>query len=229
MGPSIHKADQIICVSGFTLEEVSHFFPDSAKRCQTIHEAAEAPEKPLTTLPGYARKPYLLFVGTLEPRKNLSRVLEAYASLTDNSTSSLVLVGGQGWGDQRLEELVAELGLQDRVTMPGFVTDTELNALYEHAQCLLMPSIYEGFGLPALEAMQHGTPVIFSSNTSLEEVVGEGGLAVNPESTESIASAIREITQKETRTVLSRAARERASRFSWEVAARDTLKILTGD
>lgn len=225
MGPSIQKADQVICVSGFTAKEVNHFYPKAIDKCTVVYEAADLPPLSTESLPDEVKEPYLLFVGTLEPRKNLARLLKAYASLNKHEAPSLVLVGGQGWGDLVLEKTVNDLDLTTRVQLLGYVSDDELQTLYSKASCLLMPSLYEGFGLPALEAMQHGVPVIYSKGTSLEEVVGPGGISVNPGSADEIASAILSLTSADS-SALSNNARNQAARFSWDTAIQQTLELL---
>ena len=224
MGPSIQKADQVICVSGFTAKEVSHFYPAATDKCTVVYEAADLPPLSSESLPDEVREPYLLFVGTLEPRKNLARLLKAYASLDEHKVPDLVLVGGQGWGNLTLEETLNNLDLTNRVKLLGYVPDDELQSLYSKASCLLMPSLYEGFGLPALEAMQHGVPVIYSKGTSLEEVVGPGGVCVDPDSIEDIARAILAVSSEANN--LSSRARNQATRFSWDTAAEQTLEVL---
>ncbi len=226
MGPSIRSADRVICVSRFTASEVSRYYPSAIGKCQVIHEAAE----PNVSVDRRSREMparYNLFVGTLEPRKNLPRLLRAYALLKDDSqVPHLVLVGGKGWGGEDLPGLVNRLGLQDRVSMPGHVAESELQSLYAGAESLIMPSLYEGFGLPVLEAMQHGVPAIVSSTSSLPEVAGDGGLLVNPYSERELAAAIQRMAHEpELRDELAARAALRASRFSWQRAAEETLAL----
>ena len=226
MGPSIRKADRVICVSRFTASEVSRYYPSAVGKCQVIHEAAEediAVARPAGNLP----PDYLLFVGTLEPRKNLPRLLKAYARLREDAAiPPLVIVGGGGWGGEDLPGLVASLELADRVVLCGYVSDAELQAIYAGARCLLMPSLYEGFGLPVLEAMQHGVPAIASSTSSLPEVVGDAGLLINPYSEAELASAMaRMVHEPGLRADLSIRSAARAAEFSWRRAAEDTLAL----
>ncbi|MEP5766287.1 MAG: glycosyltransferase family 1 protein [Halieaceae bacterium] len=226
MSPSIRSADQVICVSRFTASEVSRYYPTAVGRCRVIHEAAEeavAIAPPPIDLPGQ----YLLFVGTLEPRKNLPRLLQALAALRDDpAVPPLLIVGGSGWGGEDLPRLIAELDLKDRVRLCGHVSDAELQGLYAGAHCLLMPSLYEGFGLPLLEAMQHGVPVIASSTSSLPEVAGDAGLLINPYSVAELADAIRRMVHEpELHARLSQRAGLRAAQFSWRRAAEETLQL----
>ena len=138
----------------------------------------------------------------------------------------LVIVGGSGWGGEDLPKMIADLGLQDRVHLSGYVSDAELQSVYTRAHGLLMPSLYEGFGLPVLEAMQHGVPVIASSTSSLPEVVGDAGLLINPYSEEEMASAIQRLVKDEAlHADLSARAQGRVEQFSWQRAAAETLEL----
>jgi glycosyltransferase involved in cell wall biosynthesis len=226
MGPSIRSADRVICVSRFTAGEVSCYYPWASGKCRVILEAAVAvpgPGQPPQGLP----ENYLLFVGSLEPRKNLRRLLGAYASLrADPALPPLLIVGGKGWGNVDLESAIRRLGLEDRVRVLGYVSDADLHGIYASAQALIMPSLYEGFGLPVLEAMQYGVPVIASSTGSLPEVVGAAGLLVNPFSEAELAGAVqRLIHEPGLHASLSARALEHVQGFSWERAARETLAL----
>jgi len=226
MGPSIATADKVICVSKFTASEVSRYYPAAIGKCRVIHEAAEE-SVVIDMLPRGMPSRFLLFVGTLEPRKNLPRLLRAFARLRDDATvPPLVIVGGGGWGGEDLPRLIEQLDLQERVILSGYVSDAQLQALYAAAHCLLMPSLYEGFGLPVLEAMQHGVPVIASSTSSLPEVVGDAGLLVNPYAETEIAGAIQRLVHDtDLHQQLSARARTRSEGFSWQQAARETLAL----
>jgi len=228
MPPSLRKAAGIIAVSEFTASEIRREYPDCAPRCVVIPEAAELPVTHYEQSFPLPSQPYLLFVGTPEPRKNLPRLLEAYAMARQRGLeAALVLVGAGGWGDFSLEDTVSTLGIRDHVHLRGRVSDAELDALYSGALALTMPSLYEGFGLPALEAMCHGVPVIASDNSALVEVVRDGGLLVDPESVESIADAILRVSADGTlRQRLSEQARWQASGYSWDRSAEETLAAL---
>jgi glycosyltransferase involved in cell wall biosynthesis len=219
-------ADQVICVSRFTASEVSRYYPAAVGKLQVIHEAAE--RHPCGgRLPVDLPEDFLLFVGTLEPRKNLPRLLRAYARLRDDpDVPPLVIVGGTGWGGEDLPGMIETLALSGRVHLSGYVSDGELQCIYSAARALLMPSLYEGFGLPVLEAMQHGVPVIASSTSSLPEVVGRAGLLVNPFSEQEIADAIRRLQHESgLHAELAGQARTRALEFSWARAAEETLSL----
>jgi glycosyltransferase involved in cell wall biosynthesis len=224
MGPSIRMADRVICVSDFTAGEVARYYPSAADRCQVVHEAA-LDEVSTGLAPEGVPGEYLLFVGTLEPRKNLPRLLRSYSRLGAD-TVPLVIAGGSGWGGEDLQGMLRELGLESRVHLCGYVADAELQALYAGALCLLMPSLYEGFGLPVLEAMKHGVPVIAANAGALPEIAGDAALLVDPVSEADIADAIRRL-QREPGLVdeLSRRSFERAAQFSWQRAANETLAL----
>ncbi len=229
MAPSLRCAQRIICVSQFTAGEVASEFPEVADRCRVIPEAAEPPGDRYEERYPLPPEPYLLFVGTLEPRKNLPRLLAAYAAAVARRQipQHLLIVGAQGWGGQDLPALIEHLQLRDRVLLKGRVSDAELRDLYSGSKGLLMPSLYEGFGLPALEAMQHGVPVIAGDCGALPEVVGDAGLLVDPHSETMLADAIIRLCEDdELHAALSRRARRRARDYTWERAAQQTLACL---
>ena len=228
MGPSLRRADSIISVSDFTARELAHYWPHVGGRCQTIYEAADNPPQSYEEsipLPGSA---YLLFVGTPEPRKNLPVLLRAYAEAVHvgGLEQELVLVGAGGWGSFDLNREIAALELGGRVHIRGRVSDAELQALYAGATALLMPSLYEGFGLPVLEAMVHGTPVIVSNRGALPEVVGEAGIVVEPDSIAEIAAAmVRLDSDAQIRQSLVALGKSRAALFQWDEISAQTLQV----
>jgi glycosyltransferase involved in cell wall biosynthesis len=229
MGRSLRAADRVICVSRFTADEVAAQYPALANRCCVIEEAAEPLEAGYEEPVPLPEQPYLMFVGTLEPRKNLPRLLEAFRAACDRPgfRHQLFLVGAPGWGGENIESRVTELGLGERVILKGRVSDAELRQLYAGCTGLLMPSLYEGFGLPALEAMQQGVPVIAGDRGALPEVVGDGGLLVDPDSVAAIADAITQLCgDPRRRAELGELALARAGAFSWDRAARETLDLL---
>lgn len=175
--------------------------------------------------------PYFLYVGTLQPRKNLVRLVEAYRILLDQYPAPviphLVLAGKPGWFYDAIYCRVEDLGLAGRVHFPGYVRQTDLAALLSGAHAFLLPSLYEGFGLPVLEAMACGTPVICSNTSSLPEVAGDAGLLVDPEEPYAIADAMGRLLVNDD---LCQALRERglarATKFTWTRCARQTLDVL---
>ena len=166
--------------------------------------------------------PYFLFVGTLEPRKNLARLLEAYALLPERvrDRASLVIVGDKGWGGFDVKDAIYRLGLSGHVRLLGYVDEKLLNTLYSYAEFLAIPSLYEGFCLPLIEAMIHGKPVLTSNNSSMPEVAGDAGLLVDAEDIQSIKWGLnRLITDGKLHSALSKQALTNVRRFSWDSSA----------
>lgn len=171
---------------------------------------------------------YILYVGTIQPRKNIDSLIEAYARLrlANSATPRLVIVGRKGWLFDRLFERISELGLTDEVLFTGFVPDEDLPFIYDGACVFAYLSLFEGFGLPPLEAMACGVPVVVSNTTSLPEVVGDAGLSVMPMDIEAIAAALKTVLDNpEAAEAMRKKGLERARTFSWERCAQETLEI----
>lgn len=171
------------------------------------------------------RTPFLLAVGTLEPRKNLLTLLRAYSTLPP-SVPPLLLVGKHGWGKTSLIDAIAQLGIKDRVHITGYVPDAVLPSLYNAAEIFVYPSLYEGFGLPVLEAMACGAPVITSNVSSLPEVAGNAAVQVDPSRADDLAEAIRTLLESpDMRTRMRQAGIERSQCFTWDKCAQETLDV----
>jgi glycosyltransferase involved in cell wall biosynthesis len=196
-------ATRVIAVSAFTAREAVELLGVDEERVRVIPHGVEAPFTPHGPAAG---GDYVLAVGTLEPRKNLSRVVAA----AERVALDVRVVGAHGWGDVE-------------VRSAGFVPDEELARLYRGARCLVYPSFYEGFGLPVLEAMASGTPVVTSANTALAEVAGGAAVLVDPLEVDAIAAGIEEAARR--RDELRAAGLERAAAFTWEAAARATANV----
>lgn len=171
---------------------------------------------------------YVLFVGSLEPRKNIKRLLTAYASLhpTLQREVQMVIAGGRGWLNDDIRPTVEALGLTDRVHFIGYVKEEDLPAVYSLATVFAYPSLYEGFGLPVLEAMQCGTPVLTSNVSALPEVAGDAALVVTPTDVEEIADGLtRLLEHTDLRMNLRTRGYRRVQEFSWERCARETLAV----
>ena len=170
---------------------------------------------------------YILFVGTLHPRKNVARLIEAYAKLREGSRiqARLVLAGKMGW---LTEEALRPLErARDGIILAGFVSEDDLPALLSGAKAFVLPSLFEGFGLPVLEAMACGTPVVAANSSSLPEVVGDAGVLVDPLNVDSIAEGIRMVIEdKDLLAELREKGLAQAHRHTWDEAARKTLDIL---
>jgi glycosyltransferase involved in cell wall biosynthesis len=174
--------------------------------------------------------PYCLHVGTLQPRKNLGLLMEAWDYMRGrmDSPPQLLLAGRKGWLYDELFSTVRSRGLESLVKFTDYVEQDDLPALYSGAEALVFPSLYEGFGLPPLEAMSCGTPVLASNATSLPEVVGAAGILLGPQDPIPWAEAVMKIMQEPNlRRSLSAKGLERAAHFTWERCAVQTMQVLT--
>lgn len=175
--------------------------------------------------------PYILYVGNLAPRKNIPTLLKAFHVVSQESRSNykLVIVGQKAWKDQPIFPIfntVRALDLQDKVIFLGYVPEEDLPGIYNAASLFVFPSIYEGFGLPPLEAMMCGVPVITSNSSSLPEVIGDAGIMVDPYDSAALAVAINQaLTEDSLRTTLIRKGLERAKLFSWQKCAEETVAV----
>jgi glycosyltransferase involved in cell wall biosynthesis len=232
----VPQMDGLIAVSESTKRDLVTMLGIEEELIDVVPEAAheqfrpiEDPEKVRSVLSRYelAGQPYVIHVGTFEPRKNLCRLLEAFQSLKQQEPAlghQLLLVGEKGWMYEPIFETIQRLHLESQVRWLDYVSFEDLPALLNGAHLLVFPSLYEGFGLPPLEAMSCGTPVIASNSTSLPEVVGDAGILVDPEQVGDLAAAIRcVLTDHTLRATLRARGLAQAKKFSWERAARLTL------
>jgi glycosyltransferase involved in cell wall biosynthesis len=231
---SVRRANHIITVSNFTRQEVIELLNVHPQHVTAIPNGRDERMAPVDLGAAEAfraRKQlpsaFLLFVGTLEPRKNLSTLLRAYAAAKDRLQMPLLIGGGKGWWYQETFDLVKTLGIADRVRFLGFVPADELPLYYATATALVYPSLYEGFGLPPLEALASGLPVVTSDAHAVREVVGDAAISVPAMDADALAHALIRITQDEPlRQELRRRGLARAENYSWERAAADTLTLL---
>lgn len=233
---SVRRARRVIAISQSTASDIRHLYGVSEEKLAVIPYGLDAIFTPdnARALEPVVRQRYslpdrfLLFVGTLEPRKNLPRLLEAYAlARRHTDLPPLVLAGAPGWQHQRILTQARGLGIEEQVVFAGYISREHLPGVYAAASALLYPSLYEGFGLPPLEAMGCGTPVLASSTSAMPEVVGDGGVLVDPRDVQQIADGILRIARDEQlrRQVIGQGL-ERAKRFRWDEAARCTLEVL---
>lgn len=231
---AVTRARHVIATSASTVTELQRL-PIPRRPTTVIHEAVDPSyASPATALEvtkvrmliGCA-EPYLLYVGVWMTHKNLERLLEAFAIVLQTEPQlRLVMTGKPKPGYNNLLVYAQRLGISDRVIFLGYVPEALLPALYAEAQCLVFPSLYEGFGLPALEAAASGTPVVTSNVTSLPEVMGKAACYVNPESTASIAAGINKVlSNHQYRSHLIAAGTSRSQEFSWRVAAQRHLRV----
>jgi glycosyltransferase involved in cell wall biosynthesis len=231
---AVRAADAVITVSQQSREDILDHLPLSPARVAAIPEAADRRFRPLppSEFAPILRElgiawPYILYVGALEPRKNLPRLLAAYARLRHWSERwRLVIVGARRANSAPIFEAVQRLALEPYVHFTGFVTDDHLPALYAGADLFAFPSLYEGFGLPVLEAMACGAPVVTSNSSSLPEVAGDAAILVDPADVEQIAQAMwLVLSQPALADALRRRGLARAAQFTWERTARETIAV----
>lgn len=225
------EADHVIVPSEYIKDELLDYAEIEESRVSIIHEgvdsrftpqSATAVSKELTNLG--LPKDYFLFVGTLEPRKNLSTLLAAMAQ--SEHDLPLVIVGWSGWGDDTFQAELIRLGLRDRVFFPGYLTDHQLTCLYSGATAFLYPSLYEGFGLPVLEAMSCGCPVICSNVASIPEVAGDAALLAKPGDVDAWARLMDDLVASEVKQKqLTESGILRSQKFTWDKAAVETLDL----
>ena len=234
--PGLRRAALILTDSEFIKRELMDVFGVKAERIRPVLLGVESLFHPRTvedTLPvlnrlNLAHGQYLLAVGTLEPRKNLQVALRAYMLLPQQVRKHfpLVLVGMSGWHTTELEQQIAPLVRAGEVRQIGYLPREDLATVIAGALTLIYPSIYEGFGLPPLEAMACGVPVIASEVSSLPEVVGDTGMLIDPHDDEALAQAIeRMITDPDIRQQLSKKALARSAEFTWDKCARQTVDV----
>ncbi len=174
---------------------------------------------------------YILFVGTIQPRKNIAKLIEAFAKLVQytkqQNSLQLVVIGKKGWLYDEIYKAPAEYKVEEKVKFLDFVPDEDLVAFYKNAVCYVLPSLYEGFGLPVLEAMKYDCPVITSNVSSLPEAGGDAALYVNPQDAGDIAEKIKMLlTNESLRKELIQKGKKQIEKFSWENTATETLEIL---
>jgi glycosyltransferase involved in cell wall biosynthesis len=227
---TLRRADAIVTPSRATAEDLLSRTRVDPSRLHVIPEAAALPESAADPEPVLARlkipRPYILSVGTLEPRKNLVRLVRAYRRVaTTGVPHALVLAGPMGWNQQTLLRELALAGPGD-IVLTGRIAAGDIDALYRRADLFVYPAVYEGFGLPVLEAMARGVPTVCSNTTSLPEVAGDAAVGVHPGSIREIAAGMqRVLTEPELAERLRTAGPARAERFTWDEAARLTLQV----
>jgi glycosyltransferase involved in cell wall biosynthesis len=234
---SVRRADHVIADSECTRGDVIVLLGAAPERVSVVHLAAGAAFRPPVDPEADRRRlaaryglrfPNVLFVGTTNPRKNLARLLPAFAAARRRAglPHVLVLVGDPGFAHASVLSQIEALGLRDAVVMPGYTDDADMPAIYGAADMLAFPSLYEGFGLPALEAMSVGCPVLTSSVSSLPEVAGDAAVLVDPTSVDAIDAAIeRVLTDAALRASLVERGLRQAAKFSWARAAAEHLRL----
>ncbi len=230
----LKAADAVIAVSEHTKRDAVRFYGLDEAKIHVIYEGVDARFRPASA-EAMARvrrdhglpPQFILSLGTIEPRKNLTSLLEAYHGLrVRGSEARLVIVGQKGWLYEGFFRRLHELGLENEVVFTGFVPDADLPALYSAAELFVFPSLYEGFGLPVLEALACGAPVVTSNRSSLPEVAGDAALLVDPTSVADLQATMTTVLEsQDVRADLKARGPRQAARFSWDKAARETLAL----
>ncbi len=233
---SVARADQVLADSQATKDDLIEIYRTPADKISVLYSAVdgrfgrvtdEIALRAVLDRHGLNDKTFVLSVGTVQPRKNYSRAIRALSKIRDQGIDlHYAIAGGSGWLEDEMYRSIRESALEDRVHILGFVPDEDLPALYSGARALLAVSLYEGFGLPVLEAMACGTAVITSDLSSLPEVAGDAGILVNPLDTDAISAAMmRLLTDSTLRQRLAAAGIEHVKRFSWAKSARQLKSI----
>lgn len=229
---SVRRARRVITISESSKEEIATLLGIPADKIDVAPPGVSADFRPLPAEEVSAFREreglparLILYVGTLEPRKNLETLVQAYARLPQRGAVKLALVGAQGWGMKSLFALIERLNLTQDILLPGYVPRESLPLWYNVAETFAYPSIYEGFGMPPVEAMACGTPVVASNATSLPEAVGSDGILVPPTDVKAWAEALAHLlTDRAARAELALRGQERARRFRWDLTARQTVE-----
>jgi len=216
------RADMVIAVSEFTRGQVISLLGVEPSRVRVVHHGTRA-----LAFPGgdsAPRQQVILSVGALQKRKNVARLVEAFEAV--DPAWRLVLIGSNGYGAAEIHARIAASPARDRISVLGYVTPEELAAWYARAMIFAFPSLDEGFGMPVLEAMAAGTPVLTSTRSALPEVAGEAALLADPEDTGALVHALQSLTRdEELRARFSRLGVERARLFTWEKAVEQTWNV----
>ena len=225
---AVARADLIFADSDATRDDLIELFHAPAERVQTLYSGYDAQFRPIRDARELERirttyelhKPFILHVNTIEPRKNLARLIQAFSQLPQRRNLELVIAGGRGWMYDEIYEAPEKFGVSASVRFIGFTPDADLPALYSLAELVAYPSLYEGFGLPVLEAMACGAAVVTSNNSSLPEVAGDAALLIDAHDVEALAWALgRFLQDSQWRGIMQTKSLAQAKKFSWTKSA----------
>jgi len=223
---AIRNSQNVIAISQNTSRDISSFFPEASKKISVVYQGCRFPVVPIEKL-NYQKLPTILVVGTIEPRKNIIAVVEAFEELKKRRPEiswKLGLIGRMGWKAEAIKQRLESSPCRSDIEIRGYLDDDSLLAAYQEALCLVYPSVYEGFGLPPLEAFSNGCPVIISDNSSLPEVGGKEALYIGRDG--SLAELIIRLHDDgDLRKRLMLQGLSRAKIFDWNSAAEEIIKI----
>ncbi len=231
---SVRAASSVIAISETTRADLINHYRVSERKVTVIYHGIDERFTPANderksgmrkALDIYG--PYILFVGTIQPRKNLVRLVQAFDEIAkENPTIHLVMAGKMGWMTSEIENAVGQSSFTERIHLPGHVDDEDLPALYSAADVITLPSLYEGFGLPALEAMACGVPVVVSNRGSLPEVTGDASILVEPTEVSSLIQGLREGLNPATRQQRIDHGLRHVAQFTWQRSGKQTLETI---
>ena len=229
---SVKRSSRVVTISEFSKREIVELLGVPEDKIRVVPSAPNISED-MAEIKDVRAKfqiegPYILYVGNLEPRKNLVRLLEAFARLKSERTvpHRLVLAGGRGWNNEDFDRALAASPYRDDIVLTGYVSTAEKNALYRFADVFVFPSLYEGFGIPPLEAMHWGCPVVAADAASLPEVVGDAAVLVDPLDPAAIAERLRRVLEdREYANRLRDAGLRQAEKYTWDDSARRLLAV----
>ncbi len=229
-GWSVKKAKKILTISNSSKDGIIEAYGVSPEKVTVVYPGI-SPKEEIKNMEELTKKynikgKYILFVGTLQPRKNIERLIEAFSKIFDKDLT-LIIIGKKGWMFEEILDAPKRFGVSEKVKFLDSVMDDELPGFYKNAEFFILPSLYEGFGLPVLEAMQYGCPVITSSVSSLPEAGGDAVLYVDPEDTFDIKSKMEKLLKdQKLREELIKKGYQQVKKFSWDKTAKDTIKVL---
>jgi glycosyltransferase involved in cell wall biosynthesis len=227
---SVKKAKKVITISNSSKNDIIKYYKVKEDKVKVVYlglknlSMNEPSEKELSEFG--VNKKFILFVGTLQPRKNISRLIEAFSKLSDNlkDEHQLVVIGKKGWLYEDILSSPEKFHVSDKVLFLDYVSDDDLPNFYKKAELFVLPSLYEGFGLPVLEAMRYGCPVVTSNVSSLPEAGGDAALYFKPEDVDDIKNTIEKVlTDKSLKEKMIEKGRDHYKKFTWEKAAKEVL------
>ncbi|RKD32279.1 glycosyltransferase family 4 protein [Thermohalobacter berrensis] len=234
---SVEKADKIITISKNSKKEIIKFLDVSEEKVEIVHPGIDIKlynrdfnREEINKVREKYKLPekYILYLGTLEPRKNISTIIKAYQNLLKKYDTNiyLVIAGKKGWMYKEIFKKVKDYGIEKKVIFTGYVDEEDKPLIYKMSKAFVFPSLYEGFGMPVLEAMSAGVPVITSNTSALPEVVGNAGLLVNPKSTKELTNAIiKVIEDRNSRNKMVQEGIRQSKKFSWKRSAEKLLQV----
>ncbi|MEK7109815.1 MAG: glycosyltransferase family 1 protein [Patescibacteria group bacterium] len=233
---SINKANQIIAVSKTTKKDIIKNYGVDETKVSVIYNGYEKLSQKLKVKSQNlnskvkSKQPFILYVGTIQPRKNLEILIDAFDKfIRTNKDFKLVIVGKKGWLYESIFEKVKSMNLENRIIFTGHVTDEDLIWYYKNAFCFVLPSLYEGFGIPVLEAMSYDCPTIISMTSSLPEIGGDASLYFDPKNSDDLLEKLITLyNNNELRKELISKGKQRIKDFSWEKCGKETLDVITG-